>query len=104
MYEGKTTLMLGSSVVFGLGLLWFAYRRFNNYKKLGKRGVVESLHVYPVKSCAGIKLNQLEIEEVGPLLDRYDATKITHSLIKSSPFIADMNFVCDCFLSGHGCW
>ena len=69
MHEGNTVVILGSSVVFGLGLLWFVCQCFN-HKKLGKRGEVKSLHVYPVKSCAGIKLNQLEIEDVGPLLDR----------------------------------
>lgn len=69
MYEEKKILTLGSSVVFGLGLLWFAYRCFY-HKKLGKRGVVKSLYLYPVKSCAGIKLDQVKIEEVGPLLDR----------------------------------
>jgi hypothetical protein len=70
MDEGRRNiLVLGSSVVFGLGFLWLAYRHFHR-KKLSKRAVVKSLYVYPVKSCAGIKLDQVEIEKVGPLLDR----------------------------------
>ncbi|XP_028409637.1 uncharacterized protein LOC114532352 [Dendronephthya gigantea] len=69
MHDAKSLLVLGSSVVLGIGLFWFAYTSYRR-KKLGKRGVVKSLHVYPVKSCAGVKLNQVEIEEVGPFLDR----------------------------------
>ena len=71
MVESRTILTLGSSVVFGLGLLLFAYRRYQHKsKKLGKRAVVKALYVYPVKSCAGIKLNEIEIEKIGPRMDR----------------------------------
>ena len=69
MVETKTVVTLGSSVVFGFGLFLFAYRCYQR-KKLGKRAVVKSLYVYPVKSCAGIKLDEMEIESIGPCMDR----------------------------------
>ena len=69
MSEART-FVLGSSLLLGTSLLWFVYRHFYNKKKLGKRAVVKSLVLYPVKSCAGITLDEVEIEKVGPLLDR----------------------------------
>jgi hypothetical protein len=66
---------LGSSVVCGLGL-GLAYSYFYS-KKLGKRGAVKSLYIHPVKSCAGIKLEQAAITKIGVLLDRYVAYKFT---------------------------
>ncbi|CAB4032881.1 mitochondrial amidoxime reducing component 2-like [Paramuricea clavata] len=60
--------VLSSAVAAGIGL-WLAYKYFYR-KKLGKRGAVKSLYIYPVKSCAGIKLEQAEITKIGVLLDR----------------------------------
>ena len=70
MFEESTVVTFGSSVVLGISLLWYIYRCYRNEKQLGNRAVVKSLYVYPVKSCAGIKMDQVDIKDVGPLLDR----------------------------------
>ena len=64
----RTLVALGSTVVCGLGF-YLAYRHFYR-KRMGKRAVVKSLDIYPVKSCAGIKLDQVEITKINVLLDR----------------------------------
>ena len=66
----KTLFVFGSTVVCGLVVLWYVYRHFYPPKKLGKWAVVKSLYIYPVKSCAGIKLDKVEIGKCGPLFDR----------------------------------
>lgn len=63
--DKKCLLALGTALTAGL-VLWMLYKHL----KMVKRAVVKSLFVYPVKSCAGINLDKVDITELGFLLDR----------------------------------
>ena len=67
----KSVVLFGSSVGLGLGLIWLGYSRFYRRRKPYVGAVVSSLHFYPVKSCAGIDLSEVEVGKLGVHLDRY---------------------------------
>ncbi|XP_069787470.1 mitochondrial amidoxime-reducing component 1 [Narcine bancroftii] len=75
------TLATGLGVAAALGLgalgvrhLWRSFRASRVEPKLVKVAEVSRLFIYPVKSCKGIALNEVEIDEFGfkkgPLKDR----------------------------------
>ena len=66
--EHKTLIALSTTVVCGFGL-YLAYRYFYR-KRPVKKLVVKSLYIYPVKSCGGIKVDQIEVTKTAVLLDR----------------------------------
>ncbi|XP_072364477.1 mitochondrial amidoxime-reducing component 1 [Scyliorhinus torazame] len=56
----------------GVGRLWGAYRQ--SHPELVRVGEISRLFIYPVKSCKGIPLTEVEVDELGmkkgPLKDR----------------------------------
>ena len=66
----KSVIVVGSTIGLGLGLGWLGYTHFYRQKKPYQGGVVSSLHIYPVKSCAEIELTKVEVEKLGLHLDR----------------------------------
>ena len=52
-------------------------------------GFVESIHIYPIKSCAGIQLDSIDVDDMGPKFDRRwmivqpDGTFVTQRQIPS---------------------